>query len=218
MEETYQPLDPQAASPDTIEEFAADLRELRQQAGQPSYRAMSVQAKRSGHKRSYNSFSEAVKGRSLPSWDTVAAFVTVCGAEPSDWMDRWEQLESISKGRSFDDGMTQATIPEAEETPVVLSQLDMEPVPPPSQPEEKTPKPQDGHTKRVYVTAVVGVLALAVIAILGHDAVPGPSPASRKKLRNYRGPEHGSEWPRRLHGRHHPCVPLHATHTILQQV
>lgn len=41
--------------------------------------------------KSRTAMSEATGGDHLPTWDTVAAFVAVCGARPDDWRRPWEE-------------------------------------------------------------------------------------------------------------------------------
>ena len=36
--------------------------------------------------------AEAVSGRHLPRWETVADYVTACEGDPALWRPRWEQL------------------------------------------------------------------------------------------------------------------------------
>lgn len=53
-----------------LAQFAADLRRVRERAGKPTYRAMS----RLVH-RSQTTMSEAAGGRTVPTWETVEAFL-----------------------------------------------------------------------------------------------------------------------------------------------
>jgi hypothetical protein len=85
MARTQRPLDP---STGPVAAFAADLRKLRAEAGDPKYLQM---ARRSG--RSRTALAEAAGGDHLPTWETVHAFVTACGADPTDWLPRWEKVK-----------------------------------------------------------------------------------------------------------------------------
>ncbi|WP_410625907.1 helix-turn-helix domain-containing protein [Amycolatopsis sp. cmx-8-4] len=81
-----------------LAQFAADLRRVREQAGKPTYRAMS----RLAH-RSQTTLSEAAGGRTIPTWETVQAFLQACDiTEFSQWRKRWERLggtpSSLSAG------------------------------------------------------------------------------------------------------------------------
>lgn len=79
-------LDPDDAP---LSRFAADLRQVRDLAGKPTYRAMSRKAHRSP-----TTLSEAAGGRALPSWPTVEAFLLACGVtEHADWHRRWTGLQ-----------------------------------------------------------------------------------------------------------------------------
>ncbi|MDJ1645433.1 nSTAND1 domain-containing NTPase [Streptomyces pakalii] len=60
------------------------LREVRREAGGPTYRVL---AGRSG--LSASTLSAAAAGRQLPSLTVVLAFVRACGADPQGWEERW---------------------------------------------------------------------------------------------------------------------------------
>ncbi|MEU3342829.1 helix-turn-helix transcriptional regulator [Streptomyces sp. NPDC006668] len=67
--------------------MAVELRRLRERAGRPSYREMSVRAHVSP-----SALSEAARGQRWPSWTVVAAYVAACGEDPASWRPRWEAL------------------------------------------------------------------------------------------------------------------------------
>jgi transcriptional regulator with XRE-family HTH domain len=69
--------------------FADALRALRRTAGNPTY---AVLARRSGMSTSV--LSEAARGRRLPTWPTVEAFVRACGDDPREWRERWAAASS----------------------------------------------------------------------------------------------------------------------------
>jgi hypothetical protein len=75
---------PRAAS---IEEFAARLRELRVQAGSPSYRNL---AKITNY--SSSTLADATSGKRLPSEPVLKALVSACGADPAPWLDELRRL------------------------------------------------------------------------------------------------------------------------------
>ena len=74
-----------------VQAFAAALRALRAEAGDPKFALMS---RRSG--RSKTALSEAVGGRHLPRWETVSGFVDACGGRPEDWRARWEEARDAA--------------------------------------------------------------------------------------------------------------------------
>lgn len=73
-----------------VGEFAATLRQLRADVGNPSFRAM---AGRSG-KISHTTLHEAAAGNRLPSWPTTREYVTACGADVTPWRERWLEVSA----------------------------------------------------------------------------------------------------------------------------
>jgi Ig-like domain from next to BRCA1 gene/Helix-turn-helix domain len=67
--------------------FLTALRELREEAGNPSFRKM---AQLSGSV-SHTTLHEAATGARFPSWETTREFVRACGADPEPWLPRWKQ-------------------------------------------------------------------------------------------------------------------------------
>ncbi|BAL88358.1 putative regulatory protein [Actinoplanes missouriensis 431] len=82
-------LDP-AAGP--VQLLAAELRDLRRQAGNPGYRAL---AAASGY--SVAALSNAAGGRQLPSLPVTLAFVRACGGDESAWEERWRQASAAQR-------------------------------------------------------------------------------------------------------------------------
>ncbi|MFH7594466.1 helix-turn-helix domain-containing protein [Streptomyces racemochromogenes] len=72
-----------------LEEFAHELRGLRRQAGNPSYRTM---AKRAHY--SVATLAEAARGLHKPSLKVTLAYVAACGGDPEPWTRRWNRLSS----------------------------------------------------------------------------------------------------------------------------
>ncbi|AHH96694.1 hypothetical protein [Kutzneria albida] len=68
--------------------FAADLRELRRQAGQPTYRELARHAHYSP-----TVLSAAAAGRKLPTLAVTLAYVRACGGPVADWEQRWHELQ-----------------------------------------------------------------------------------------------------------------------------
>jgi hypothetical protein len=78
------------------EVFAAELRLLREQAGNPTYLKMH---RASGKVRSKTALSEAAGGDHLPTWETVEAYVSALGGDPASWRRRWEDAQEQERRR-----------------------------------------------------------------------------------------------------------------------
>jgi hypothetical protein len=50
--------------------------------------------------KSRTALSEAVGGDHLPTWETVAAFLTACGSDPVAWRSRWEEVRDDLQARA----------------------------------------------------------------------------------------------------------------------
>lgn len=87
------------ARAETIEDFAAALREIRKSVGNPPFREMSG---RSGA-ISHTTLHEATKGNRLPSWETTVEFVKACGADPAAYRERWERANLAVRSASAGD-------------------------------------------------------------------------------------------------------------------
>ncbi|WP_230202764.1 protein kinase domain-containing protein [Parafrankia discariae] len=70
--------------------FGRDLRAMRHQAGNPSYRAL---ARRVGLPAEV--LADAVGGGSLPPLDVLRAYVSACGGDVDSWQARWHELAAI---------------------------------------------------------------------------------------------------------------------------
>ncbi|BFU41799.1 NBR1-Ig-like domain-containing protein [Krasilnikovia sp. MM14-A1004] len=77
-------------------QFAEQLRDLRERAGRPSFRAM---AGRSG-RISHTTLHEAAAGHRFPSWETTREFVRACGADEAEWRAKWELAQPANAGAS----------------------------------------------------------------------------------------------------------------------
>jgi WD40 repeat protein len=84
MPRPERPLDP-ADGP--VSEFAAQLRELRQAAGNPGYRRLAQRAHYSAA-----TLAAAASGRRLPSLEVTLAFVDACGGDREAWRARWRAV------------------------------------------------------------------------------------------------------------------------------
>ncbi|MGW2516117.1 nSTAND1 domain-containing NTPase [Streptomyces sp. NPDC001617] len=89
------PLDPEAGP---VQRLAHQLRELRQEAGSPSYREM---AKTAGF--SATTLSQAAAGERLPSLVVVQGYARACGADPEEWEPRWKEAEAEASGTARPD-------------------------------------------------------------------------------------------------------------------
>ncbi|BEL06152.1 hypothetical protein Q0Z83_043430 [Actinoplanes sichuanensis] len=83
-----------------VQRLAAELRELRRQAGNPGYRRLSAEA---GY--SVTALANAAGGQRLPSLPVTLAFVRACGGDPQTWENRWRQAsaEWTAAGKHDDD-------------------------------------------------------------------------------------------------------------------
>lgn len=78
--------------------FAADLRQLRTNAGKPSYRELSRRAHFSA-----STLSDAAGGRKLPNLDVTLAYVRACHGDETTWERRWHDLAvAMARSRSTD--------------------------------------------------------------------------------------------------------------------
>ncbi|MEV4347006.1 tetratricopeptide repeat-containing protein [Actinoplanes sp. NPDC049596] len=93
------PLDPEH---DPLHAFADRLRRLRTEAGRPTYQAMSRAAG-----RSVAALSGAARGEELPTWQTVTAYVAVCGGRPDEFLAAWEHLRDLRARTALPEPATQ---------------------------------------------------------------------------------------------------------------
>jgi WD40 repeat protein len=84
--------------------FAADLRRLRREAGNPTLKELGRQAHYAA-----STLSEAAGGRSLPSLAVTVAFVQACGGDVDAWEQRWRdvaaELTAEDTGDAENDGV-----------------------------------------------------------------------------------------------------------------
>jgi hypothetical protein len=81
MPRPERPVDPSAGP---VQQFAADLRKLRGEAGNPPYRDMAEQVH-----ISRASLSAAASGHRLPTWEVTNGYVRACGGPADEWHARW---------------------------------------------------------------------------------------------------------------------------------
>ncbi|MFJ1791341.1 helix-turn-helix domain-containing protein [Kitasatospora griseola] len=105
------PLDP---TDGPLQAFAHGLRELRESAGNPTYRSL---ARIAGF--SATTLSDAAAGLRRPSLEVTLAFVGACRGDEDDWRRRWHRLEAelTDARRSADDGELATTAGESAEPP-----------------------------------------------------------------------------------------------------
>ncbi|MCL9758844.1 helix-turn-helix transcriptional regulator [Frankia sp. AiPa1] len=86
------PESPLPSVPGPVRDFAAALRELRQQAGAIPYRQLAKAAHFSpAH------LARAADGRALPRWEVASAYVRACGGNLDEWQERWRAARVASR-------------------------------------------------------------------------------------------------------------------------
>ncbi|WP_158706308.1 MULTISPECIES: helix-turn-helix domain-containing protein [Streptomyces] len=95
--------------PEPVAAFAEQLRELRLRCFEPTEARLALQMK-----CGRSSVSAMLNGRRFPSWELTCAFVTACGEEPGDWLDRWRDAKRrLDALRRDPDGRTAPARPAA---------------------------------------------------------------------------------------------------------
>ncbi|WP_439658175.1 nSTAND1 domain-containing NTPase [Lentzea sp. HUAS TT2] len=84
MPRPEKPLDPFAGP---VEQFAFDLRKLREKAGSPGYRDLGKLSHYSA-----STLADAARGQRLPSLAVTLAFVRACGGDEEVWEERWREI------------------------------------------------------------------------------------------------------------------------------
>ncbi|MGW2624380.1 NBR1-Ig-like domain-containing protein [Micromonospora taraxaci] len=99
--------------------FAEQLRALRTEVGDPSFRKM---AGRSG-RISHTTLHEAAAGTRFPSWETTREFVRACEADEAQWRRRWEEAQRPGSvpGVPDDDPAPDVAGSEADVEPVAIT-------------------------------------------------------------------------------------------------
>ena len=82
------PIDPAGGF---VHEFAAELRQLRESAGNPPFRQMARRAHYSA-----TTLSVACSGTSLPSLEVTLAFVNACDGPVEHWRRRWQDADGMA--------------------------------------------------------------------------------------------------------------------------
>ncbi|MEO3748445.1 helix-turn-helix transcriptional regulator [Plantactinospora sp. B5E13] len=89
MARSERPVDPTAGP---VQALAYDLRKLRAEAGNPTYRAL---ARSAGY--SASTLSEAAGGMRLPTLEVLLAYVGACGGDPIGWRRRWHEAAAAQQ-------------------------------------------------------------------------------------------------------------------------
>jgi hypothetical protein len=144
-----------------LQSFAYELRKVRAEAGNPTYRAL---AKAAGY--SATTLSEAAGGLRKPSLDVVLAYVGACDGDVEAWRQRWHELEATLSEGCTDQAMTPtADQARREEEPKPATSGDVVPPAPadtPDDPERPAPRAYRWRRLGVLAAAVVGVGAAGV--------------------------------------------------------
>lgn len=181
------PLDPDAGP---RERFAYDLRMLRQQAGQPTYRELARRAHFSD-----TTLSVAAAGTSLPSLEVAVAFVAACEGDVEEWTRRWHAVDAELRAAPSAASAAQlpaAAVPVAPAVPAAavpaapgIRAAEPAPQAPPALPPRgrwKKPRRSSVALGVLAAALVLGGSALGALALAtrGHPAGggdrPGPAP------------------------------------------
>ena len=143
---------PRPVDPDEgpLQAFAYDLRQLREKAGNPTYRIL---AKKAGY--SPATLSEAARGQRRPSLDVTMAYVGACGGDADEWRLRWQDLPTTEPALATKPVVETVTEPPA---PVVA--------PPPVEPVPVPAPPRRGMRTPVLAGAIVVAAAVAGVVVL----------------------------------------------------
>src|SRR5262245_20315868 len=93
------PMRPVNPADGAVQQFAAGLRELRERAGNPTFRQLAKQAHYSA-----TTLSVACSGKVLPSLDVTLALVRACHGAEDIWRRRWRDVAGPSKATSSRSG------------------------------------------------------------------------------------------------------------------
>ncbi|MDH6113829.1 hypothetical protein P3T36_005659 [Kitasatospora sp. MAP12-15] len=100
------PIDP---TDGPLQAFAYDLRRVREEAGNPTYRALAGLAGFSA-----TTLSDAAGGVRLPSLEVTLAYVGACGGDATRWESRWRELDRLLESEREAAAPAADPIPEAE--------------------------------------------------------------------------------------------------------
>ncbi|MCX4473557.1 helix-turn-helix transcriptional regulator [Micromonospora sp. NBC_01655] len=89
MARQERPVDPTAGP---VQALAYELRKLRAEAGNPTYRQL---ARSAGY--GATTLSEAAGGARLPTLEVLLAYVGACGGDPDEWRRRWHEAAARAR-------------------------------------------------------------------------------------------------------------------------
>lgn len=114
---TASPARPQTDRRVVVESFAQTLSDIRQQAGQPSFRQMSQTSGCISHA----TLHEATRGKRLPTWETTEQFLIACGVDPRAWRDEWCRADRLVNRRAGQASSTASETPTSHALPVTAA-------------------------------------------------------------------------------------------------
>lgn len=138
----------------------SELRELRAEAGAPSFRRMAAKSGAVSHATMHLT----VTGRRLQPWETVREFVRACDGDDAEWHARWQGARLLLDA--------DVVAPDAERAPAAEHQTEDDAEP---------RRPSGWRSKRVLIPVAVGLAAaFAVVTgvLIGTSEEPPPVAAA----------------------------------------
>jgi hypothetical protein len=158
-----------------LQEFAHDLRTLRERAGNPTYRSL-AQAAGFGA----TTLGEAAGGVRFPSLDVTLAYVGACGGDAAEWEERWQQVNTLLSAPAAEDQGTDEAEDQDTDKAEVEAEAEAEPDSPalPADP-ASPPSPRRWLPRSWRARAAIGValvliagVAILVPSLTGGGAAP----------------------------------------------
>lgn len=150
---------------DSLAQFAENLRQLRRDTDEISYRRLAERANVSP-----SALSQATSGRKLPTWNVTRAFVKGCDGDEEFWYEQWSQVrrELNARQNNTTNGQLPASTPSGkapedgphDTTGIRQSSVLISPVSGPRSPHLVTPR-----------AAAMLVAVMAVILLIGAIAI-----------------------------------------------
>ncbi|GAA4680139.1 DUF2690 domain-containing protein [Frondihabitans cladoniiphilus] len=161
------PIPPDPTAPDTVEQFARDLRHFRLEAGNPTLAGIE---KATGVSKSV--VSDALAGRKLPSARTVRAVVSVLEGDVGAWLGRRDALERPTPAVGV--GPRDAPADASSEARA------SSPAPAPQAPNDATGRgDRRREPRRIRLGAAVALVVLAFVVGVGATTAVGLGMSSR---------------------------------------